>query len=276
MKNNDLKEKIRKNIKEEIAISNIRKEFDIKTHRNKKIVYAISSMCAVFILGISIFFGTNKLSNNLIQDNKNIEIGKTENIIEKEEGSTSAKVNSSEEENLNEEENPNNSQLSEEVLNTEEQNVELNINKIKDLGMTSLDADIRTEETNELPEKCKFIENIIVPSGFNLEHSYNVFTRENDNDTKYNILHDYVFEYRKDDSHNIKIAFSEIEPPIRDYFIKDGENISKIGDIELKISQWEQMYIVTFKYKDMYFDIETTGVTEDELVTLLESIINNL
>lgn len=246
-------------------------------HRNKKIAYAISSMCAVFILGISIFFGTNKLNNNLIQENKDIEIGKTENIIEKEEGSTSAKVSSNTEANLNLEENLNVEEKLESIYSQENKiDIELNINRIKDLGMTSLDADIRTEEINELPEKCKFIENILVPSEFNLEHSYNIYTRENDNDTKYKILHDYVFEYRKDDSHNIKMTFSEIESPIRDYFIEDAENISKIGNVELKISQWKQMYIVTFKYKNMYFDIETTGVTEDELVTLLESIINNL
>ena len=32
MENNELKEKIRKNIKEEITISNIRKEFGMKTN----------------------------------------------------------------------------------------------------------------------------------------------------------------------------------------------------------------------------------------------------
>ena len=36
MENNNLEEKIRKNLKEEIAISNIRKEFDMKTKKNRK------------------------------------------------------------------------------------------------------------------------------------------------------------------------------------------------------------------------------------------------
>ena len=61
----------------------------------------------------------------------------------------------------------------------------------------------------------------------------------------------------------------------RDYFIQEGEKISKIGDVELKISQWEEMYIVTFEHNDIYFDIETTGITENQLVDLLESIIDN-
>lgn len=36
------------------------------------------------------------------------------------------------------------------------------------------------------------------------------------------------------------------------------------------------MYIVNFESKGIYFDIETTGVTENELVELLKSIINKL
>ena len=77
---------------------------------------------------------------------------------------------------------------------------------------------------------------------------------------------------------NIIIAFSEIEEPIRDYYIDGGNKISKIGDVELKITQSEsqEMYIVTFEYKDIYFDIETTGITEDQLVDLLKSLINNI
>ena len=33
------------------------------------------------------------------------------------------------------------------------------------------------------------------------------------------------------------------------------------------------MYIVTFNFKDIYFDIETTGITENELLELLQSIL---
>ena len=110
MKDNELKEKIRKNIKEEIAISNIRKEFGMKTNKNKKLVYAISSICAVFILGIGIFIGTSKLNNNIFQDNS-LEIGKTEDKC---------------------------------------LNIELNINILKDMSMTSLDADTKTIELEQL------------------------------------------------------------------------------------------------------------------------------
>ena len=236
MENNELKEKIRKNIKEEIAISNIRKEFGMKTNKNKKLVYAISSICAVFILGIGIFIGTSKLNNNIFQDNS-LEIGKTED---------------------------------------KGLNVELNINILKDMSMTSLDADTKTIELEQLSEEFMFMKNLLIPEEYEFDNSYTVYIRGQKEIAEYNKLHDYILNYRKDDLNNIQIAFSKIEPPIRDYFIHGGDKISKIGDVELEISQWKEMYIVTFEYKDIYFDIETTGITEEQLVILLKSIIEKM
>lgn len=210
----------------------------MKTSKNKKIVYSISSICAVFILGISIFLGVN---NSLFKEN-GLEIGKTEDF------------NKNKEESLN---------------------IELNINKIKDMLMTQLDADTKTIDVEELPEKFNFMEDVIIPEKYKLESSYNVYVKESKDIEEYNILHDYVFIYKKDDLNDIKIAFSEIENPLRDYYIEEGEKISKIGDVEVIISQWKQMYIVSFEYENIYFDIETTGITENQLITLLESIIDS-
>ena len=125
-------------------------------------------------------------------------------------------------------------------------------------------------------EKFMFMKNLLIPEEYEFENSYTVFTREDKEVAEYNKLHDYILNYRKDDLNNIQIAFSKIEPPIRDYFIHGGDKISKIGDVELKISQWKEMYIVTFEYKDIYFDIETTGITEEQLVSLLKSIIEKM
>ena len=38
MENNNLKEQVRKDVKEKIAVSNIRKEFDMKSKNNKKLI----------------------------------------------------------------------------------------------------------------------------------------------------------------------------------------------------------------------------------------------
>lgn len=230
-----VRKRIRKNVKEEIAISNIRKEFDMKTSKNKKLVYAISSVCAVFVLGVGIFLGTNQLNNDLFQEGT-LEIGKAKESLD----------------------------------------IELNINILNDIAMMSLDVDTKTIELEQLPKEFMFIENLLIPEEYEFENSYTVYTRENREIAEYNKLHDYILNYKKDDLNNIKIAFSKLESPIRDYYIQGGDKISKIGDVELKISQWEEMYIVTFEYKEIYFDIETTGITKEQLVNLLESLINNI
>lgn len=227
MENSELKEKIRKNVKEEIAVSNIRKEFNMKSKKNEEIIYWITSCVAVVILGFGIIIGTNgitDLQSDKQNKNKSLEI-------------------------------------------------KLNINKIKEMSEAKLDADVKTTEIEELTEKFKFIKNIKIPEEYKNEGSYSIYTRSDINKSEYDILHDYVFNYRKDSMNEIIMACSEIEKPLRDYYIDVGDKVSKIGDIELIISQYKDMYIVTFNFKDIYFDIETTGITENELLELLQSIL---
>ena len=198
-----------------------KKEFYIKIIRNKKIIYGLSSACAVFILGIGILAVQKKSNNN---------VTKAENEI---------------------------------MVSSRNMNVMLEINPMQGASMAKLDADV----------KFGFINNIALPSEYKLDNSYELFTRENFNTTEYSLLHDYVFNYSKDYENTIKVAFSEVGEPIRDYFLDDSKKVSKIGDVDVIISQYEKMYVATFKCKEIYFDIETNGITEEELVNLLESII---
>ena len=86
MENSELKEKIRKNIKEEIAVSNIRKEFDMKSKKNKKIIYWLTSCVAVFILGFGIIIGTNRFNNNQVQNDTHYGISDLQDIPDYYEG----------------------------------------------------------------------------------------------------------------------------------------------------------------------------------------------
>ena len=208
-----------------------KKEFYMKIIRNKKIIYGLSSACAVFILGVGILAMQKKSNNNEM---------KVEN---------------------------------ERMVSSQNMNVMLEINPMQGASMAKLDADVQTVEISSLPEKFGFINNIALPSEYKLDNSYELFTRENFNTTEYSLLHDYVFNYSKDCENSIKVAFSEVEEPIRDYFLDDSKKVSKIGDVNVIISKYEKMYVATFKYKEINFDIETNGITEEELVNLLESII---
>ncbi len=208
-----------------------KKEFYMKIIKNKKIIYALSSACAVFILGIGILAGQKKTNKNII---------KTED---------------------------------EGMVRSQNMNIMLEINPMQGASMAKLDADAQTVEITSIPEKFEFINNIELLSEYKLDSSYEIFTRENLNTTECDLLHDYVFNYSKDYENSIKVAFSEVEEPIRDYFLDNSKKTSKIGDVDVIISQYEKMYVATFRCKDIYFDIETNGITEEEMINLLESII---
>lgn len=221
------------------VLLNIKEEGSMKKVRSKKIIYGLSSACAVFILGFGIILGANTFKNTNIQNNyEKVDLGQ-----DKQNGKGSLNIN-------------------------------LKINKIGEIGATRLDADIKTISADKLPDEFKFMKNVVIPQEFKLIDMYNIYVRSNQDIKKYDLLRDYVFEYKKDEENDIRVALSAVAEPIRDYYLGDNDKISKIGEIELRISQYKKMYMATFKIKNIYFDVETNGITEKELVELLKSIIN--
>lgn len=78
MKNNNLKNRIQKNVKEKIAISTIREEICMNKRKNKKVIYTVLSSCAVFAICIGITI--NKLPNNNNEYLSGNEYPKTESL----------------------------------------------------------------------------------------------------------------------------------------------------------------------------------------------------
>lgn len=252
MENNDLKEKIRKNVKERIAVSNIREEFDMKNKKSRKIIYGITSSAAVFILGFGIIIGTNTFNNNQVQNNP-YEI---------------SDFNKNKEETLK---------------------TELNIYKVASL--TSSDMDVEIEHYNsklpeyiwqEILEEFKEYMGISknefetkIPDKFTQTNFYTVkipgYKDANLSD-EYK-KHDYVFEYKTENDGEIRIALCKEEEPLRDYFFEFKGKKSKIGNTELEISQYNNNYMVTFEFNNINYDIETENITENELSELLQSIL---
>ena len=141
---------------------------------------------------------------------------------------------------------------------------EIYINEIDNMNLTTLDSDIRVEN-NYMVEIYDELLNIVIPTDLNKMNGSAIFLSDN-------TLNNYVIEYFNDER-RITIAYSKTNTPIRDYFIDDGKS-SIINNTNLVISKYNTMYIVTFKYNDVYFDIQTSNIKENELITLLESIIN--
>ena len=255
MENNELKERIRKNVKEKIAVSNIREEFDMKTTNKRKIIYGITSSAAVFILGFGIIIGTNTFNNNQGQNNTHYGISDLQDVKN----------------------------------NKESLKTELNIYRVASL--TSSDMDVKYDNYNQKmpPEIWEKIleefkvaneisyENFInkIPENFNYLNFYTISMRgyKDANLPNEYRKHDYVFEYGTENKGKIFIALCKDEKPLRDYEFEFRGEKSQIGNTELEISQYNNQYIATFEFNNVNYDIETTDITENELLELLQSIL---
>ena len=153
----------------------------------------------------------------------------------------------------------------------------ININKISDMSMARLDANVEVLNNIMIPY-FGYMTNLAIPEDFDNKEDYKaVYVRSDRKVDNYDILNNYEFTYRNTyNNRKIIIAFSDKYKPLRDYEIIDADKISKIGEVELIISQYKNMYIVKFTHKGINIDIETIDITESELITLLESIINRI
>ncbi len=157
--------------------------------------------------------------------------------------------------------------------------LELNINKAEYQSMMTLDADIKeanTELNSEFEKDFSFVKKDINAPKDLRDYGVNkvVMTRKDFSDKDYSIAHDYIWDYSNEaENRTIRIAFSKIGKPLRDYYLSSEEKISKIENTDVIITQYEKLYLAEFKMNDVYFDIETSGITQTELVDLLVSII---
>ena len=112
-----------------------------------------------------------------------------------------------------------------------------------------------------------------LPDDLRLNQDYGVLVK--DASLEYNIVHDYVFEFIGDNGRWVHITYSMIEEPLKDYFITSDNRVSIINGVEVLLYQYEEQYIVNFKYNDMYYEIEANHVTLEELLTLIRGIFQD-
>ena len=112
-----------------------------------------------------------------------------------------------------------------------------------------------------------------LPDDLRLNQDYGVLVK--DASLEYNIVHDYVFEFIGNNDRWVHITYSMIEEPLKDYFITSDSNVSIIDGVEVLLYQYEEQYIVDFKYNDMYYEIEANHVTLEELLTLIRGIFQD-
>ncbi len=112
--------------------------------------------------------------------------------------------------------------------------------------------------------------NLDIPNGFT-ENNYMLFVKSNTDGNNYDKLRQYTKAFTKGNKH-IDINYFDLDKPVRDYLFEEGKT-SVINNLELTIYKYEELLFASFKYNNLFIDIETYNVSEKEFINLLKSII---
>lgn len=254
MENNDLKEKIRKNVKERIAVSNIREEFDMKGKKSRKIIYGITSVAAVCILCVGITVNYNNLKND--------------KVLIGEKGDKEIEDYQKEKENV------------------KEDNVIFNAGSIE--TATSISGKVTNVDGNwkdeNVEENFGFIRNIEILKQYEHLRQGMVYVKENIEDTNYSKFQQYELIYYMDGNNapSTDIIFTK-EDKILQCMIPNESDFpsSTISGNEVKLFKAKNFFDNSkingeafFKYKDYKFYITSHRIDENDFIELIKSILN--
>lgn len=155
-----------------------------------------------------------------------------------------------------------------EVIETMKDTININ-NMSNQKGLLKIDGNIK-EANNVFIPYYDVLSNLNVPSYLE-EKDYAIYVKSNPDINNYDKVIQYVKSFYNDDK-SIEINYSQENEPVRDYLFQDGE-VSVINNFKLVIYKYENSYMTKFKYKDLFIDIETTNITEEQFLNLIKSII---
>ena len=134
-------------------------------------------------------------------------------------------------------------------------------------GVSNLDVQIIS--SNQSSHSVQLVK-ASIPEDLVLDHVYYVFTKDSQTG-RYDLLHDVVQVY-SGKNRAVNVSYSSVGEVLRDMDIPDG-NLSIIEGVEVMISKSDQTLIGQFKYQNVYYDIESFGLTIDEFLNIIKSII---
>ncbi len=147
----------------------------------------------------------------------------------------------------------------------------ININKLNNIKREPNDfygsaIDLSGEE---LIIKQNFTLNFLIPNNLNL-YRFIMLYSINQEFIGYNLIY-----FNSENTKVIDIFYSETRTKRFQCVDIEKNNMrnSKINNIDFLIGNFNDEYFVKFKYNNMYFDIETRGISETELINLLTSIV---
>lgn len=153
----------------------------------------------------------------------------------------------------------------------------ININKITKISNKMLDIKYENINIETLSEDYNFISKLYVPINFKDIKAYKILSKHIDNNSmskNYDNLINYSLIYNNEQKKQLIISFSKTNEPVRDYyFSSENSKVSKINNKEIFIYQYEKIYMTKFNYNNIYFDIETQNINEEEFLTIISSIV---
>ena len=151
---------------------------------------------------------------------------------------------------------------------------DITVNELSDIACTKLLAESKVIEKAELPGNMANLAEIDAPEGVELSMITEVYTKSDLSKEDFDVLHDYSFLFSDDGNRVIMISASEIEKPLRDYFFQGDNKPSEIGGTSVIISNHEDRYFAEFSADGIFYDVETGGLSLEELCGILEQIIS--
>lgn len=137
-----------------------------------------------------------------------------------------------------------------------------------------IDAEIREVSNYFCIPYYRAVSDLSIPEDFDKKDNvYAMFVKSDRSKNEYDNL--LCYEKWLENSSNgraIIIQYSEKGEPPRDYYFENGKS-SSINDFSLEIYEYENSFFTQFYYDNLYIDIETHGITKEELTALLKSII---
>lgn len=144
------------------------------------------------------------------------------------------------------------------------------VGESKDVAMR-LDVDVRRTDCVDVIGFVDIME-IEIPADMTQNKIFEVYGRS-EKTGEYDKLAWYNYYYCNPEGDRwIDLNFSDTAKPARCYIFEGGKT-SRIGENEMRIYHYENSYIAEFEYNGFYYDIETGGITEEELMNMLTSIV---
>ena len=139
-----------------------------------------------------------------------------------------------------------------------------------------LDIDGRSEDitSDDLYKIYPLLKDIVVPNDYNINRIIKCYLF-NDDTGKYDKLYGYTIIYSGGNNKYIDIfILIDTTKRLRCFSIDTDEMKSSIvNNTNIKIMGENKNYYAIFSYNNINFDIETAGISEEDVIQLLKSII---